>query len=324
LYSNKIKVLSIAGPTASGKTALSVAIAKNFNGEIVSADSMQIYKEMDIATAKPSENEKSGIAHHMMDFLSPEENYSVARYVSDATSAVKSIYSKGKLPIIVGGTGLYIDSLLNGIEFAEGEVDYKLREKLQQQANENGIDSLLDTLKNIDPEAYSKLSVERNPKRIIRALEIYYTTGKTMTEQNTLSRRTESIFSPIKIALNFRDRAKLYDRINQRVDLMIDMGLINEAEVFFHRYNSETAVQAIGYKELKPYFNKEKSLEDCISILKQSTRRYAKRQITWFMRDHDIKWFYIDDFRDISELFDDVRTYLLDKGFDSYEKTCKH
>lgn len=316
LTHNKIKLLSIAGPTASGKTALSVSLACMLDGEIVSADSMQIYRGMDIATAKPDTDERKNIPHHLMDFLPPDEIYSVARFVADAGDIIKDIHSRNKLPIIVGGTGLYIDSLLNGISFCEGEVDLQLRKSLQQELSDIGIDAMISKLSEFDPQTADKFKIERNPKRVIRAFEVYETTGVTFSKQNELSREKESIYAPVKIALNFRDREKLYDRINRRVDLMMSKGLLDEADKYFSQDLSDTSKQAIGYKELKPYFNKEKSLDECIETLKQSTRRYAKRQLTWFKRDESIKWFYPDDYSDTQELLEDVVLYLSNKGFD--------
>lgn len=313
---NKIKILSISGPTASGKTALSVSLASMLSGEIISADSMQIYKGMDIATAKPDLQERKGIVHHLMDFLPPDELYSVARFVEDAKKAIDDICARKKLPIIVGGTGLYTDSLLNGISFCEGEVDLELRKSLQQRLEDIGIDAMLSELSEFDPESAEKFAIERNPKRIVRAFEVYKTTGVTFSKQNLLSKSVESIYAPVKIALNFRDREKLYDRINQRVDLMMSKGLLEEAKLYFSLNISDTSKQAIGYKELKPYFDEEKSLEECIDTLKQSTRRYAKRQITWFKRDENIKWFYVDDYSDYQELLENVVVYLSNKGFD--------
>lgn len=313
---NKIKLLSVAGPTASGKTALSVSLALALDGEIVSSDSMQIYKGMDIATAKPDMNERKGIVHHLMDFIEPDDTYSVARYVTDASNAINSIVSKHKIPILVGGTGLYIDSLLNGITFCEGEVDFELRNKLQSKLELVGIDKMLSQLSEFDPESAEKFSLERNPKRIIRAFEVYYTTGVTFSMQNILSKKNESPFNPVKIALNFRNREKLYERINTRVDAMMSKGLLEEANMYFSLNLSNTSKQAIGYKELKPYFDKTKSLEECIETLKQSTRRYAKRQLTWFNRDPEIKWFFVDDYNDSEELLSDVVFYLSNKGFD--------
>ena len=197
MQSNKKQVVAIVGPTASGKTALSVSVAQHFNGEIISADSMQIYRGMDIATAKPSEKEKRGVTHHLMDYILPDENYSVARFIADAGKACEDIVSRGKLPIIAGGTGLYIDSFLNGISFSDGDTDFSLRDKLMSRCETEGIDSLLDELKVIDAESAERLYSEKNKKRIVRALEIYYTTGKTQTEQNILSKMSPSEYAPV-------------------------------------------------------------------------------------------------------------------------------
>lgn len=319
MQSNKKQVVAIVGPTASGKTALSVSVAQHFNGEIISADSMQIYKGMDIATAKPSDTEKRGITHHLMDYILPDENYSVARFIEDANTACEDIVSRGKLPIIAGGTGLYIDSFLNGISFSDGDTDFPLRDKLMRRCETEGIDSLLDELKAIDPESAERLSTEKNKKRIVRALEIYYTTGKTQTEQNILSKMSPSEYAPVFLGLNFKNRENLYERINRRVDIMIQEGLIKEAEEYFSTNLGSTAVQAIGYKELKPYFDGEKSLDECIEILKRSTRRYAKRQLTWFRRNEEINWFFVDDYEKSDELTEDVFLFLKSKGFEMNE-----
>lgn len=315
----KIKILVLVGPTASGKTALSVKLAKALHGEIISADSMQIYKGMDIATAKPSIEEREGIPHHLMDFLSPSENYSVAHFVDDAKRVSRDIACRGKLPIIAGGTGLYVDSLVNGISFSEGDTDFEYRASLLKRLEEEGIDKLLSELEAIDPDAFEKLAPQRNPKRIIRSLEVFHTTGITITEQNRISREAPSDFNEVIIGLNFRDREKLYDRINRRVDLMMNMGLLLEAEDYFNTNLSVTSSQAIGYKELKPYFGGVKSLDECVETLKQSTRRYAKRQLTWFRRNENIKWFYVDDYENEEKLFDDVIKYLVLEGFEINE-----
>ena len=310
---NLIKVISVVGPTASGKTKLSVELAKRLNGEIVSADSMQIYKGMQIATAKPDEEEKSGIIHHLMDFLPPSETYSVAMYVKDASRCIEDINSREKLPIIVGGTGLYVDSLLNNIKFSEENRDEKLCDELRNIYNNEGIDKLLDILKSFDKKTYERLSREKNVKRIIRAIEFYKTTGKTISKQIENSRLIESPYKAIKIGLNFKDREKLYDRINRRVDLMLEQGLLEEAFQVINSDLSYTSVKAIGYKELMPYFNKEKTLEECIDKLKQETRRYAKRQITWFKRDTDINWIYIDEINSFDELLSKA-IQIINKG----------
>lgn len=313
---DKIRLISVTGPTASGKTALSVELAVLFGGEVVSADSMQIYKNMDIATAKPTTEEMRNIPHHLMGFLDACDTYSVAQYVQDASAAISDITLRGKIPVLVGGTGLYVDSLLNGIEFSEGEVDFELRKKLMNEAEQRGVEALLAKLEQVDPQSAQRLSEQKNIKRIVRALEIYYTTGVTMTQQNILSKQKESVYAPVKIALKFRDRQKLYDRINKRVDIMMDMGLLSEAQEYFSMPLSSTSRQAIGYKELKPYFDGDKSLDECIEALKQSTRRYAKRQLTWFNRDESINWFYPDDYTCYDELINNVRDFLVTKGFE--------
>ena len=313
ILENSIKVISIVGPTASGKTKLAVKLAKKFNGEIVSADSMQIYKGMQIATAKPTFDETEGIKHHLIDFVSPDETYSVAMFVKDASKCIADINSRGKLPFIVGGTGLYVDSLLNNITFNEEQRDEKLSLELRKIYEVQGIDTLLEMLSEFDIDSANRLKAERNPKRIIRAIEFYKTTGITITEQNEKSKLEKSPYSPIKIGLNFKDRAKLYERINNRVDLMLENGLVNEAKDVLSNKLSFTSVKAIGYKELLPYFNGEKTLDECVEKLKMETRRYAKRQITWFKRDLDINWLYADDYNSFEELLADA-VEIIKKG----------
>ncbi|WP_294466739.1 tRNA (adenosine(37)-N6)-dimethylallyltransferase MiaA [uncultured Ruminococcus sp.] len=302
ILENQIKVVSIVGPTASGKTKLAVKLAQHFNGEIVSADSMQIYKGMQIATAKPTIEETQGVIHHLIDFVSPDETYSVAMFVKDASKCITDINSRGKLPFIVGGTGLYVDSLLNNITFSDEQRDEKLSLELYKIYEEQGIDTLLKMLSEFDMDSANRLKAERNPKRIIRAIEFYKTTGITITEQNEKSKLVKSPYSPIKIGLNFKDRAKLYERVNKRVDLMLEKGLIDEAKDVLANKLSFTSVKAIGYKELLPYINGEKTLDECVEKLKMETRRYAKRQITWFKRDLDINWLYADEYNSFEEL----------------------
>ncbi len=299
----KINVLAVVGPTASGKTKLSVELAKVLNGEVISADSMQIYKGMDIGTAKPTLEEMQGINHHLMGFLNSDENFSVALYVEKAHKVITELYNNGKYPIITGGTGLYVDSLLNNIKFFDNTSDDIIRENYSKLLEENGIDFLLDKLKNVDIESYEKLLEQRNAKRVIRALEFFDVTGKTISEQNRLSKQ-ESPYNPKKIGLTCRDRQLLYDRINLRVDLMIEQGLLEEAECVLKSKLSETAEKAIGYKELIPYFKGESSLDECVETLKMNTRRYAKRQLTWFRRDEDINWIYIDEYNSFEEILD--------------------
>lgn len=313
ILENSIKVVSIVGPTASGKTKLAVKLAKKFNGEIVSADSMQIYKGMQIATAKPTFDETEGVKHHLIDFVSPDETYSVAMFVKDASKCIADIYSRGKLPFIVGGTGLYVDSLLNNITFSEEQRDEKLSLELRKIYEEQGIDTLLKMLSEFDIDSANRLKAERNPKRIIRAIEFYKTTGITITEQNEKSKLVKSPYSPVKIGINYKDRAKLYERINKRVDLMLENGLVNEAKDVLSSKLSFTSIKAIGYKELLPYFNVEKTLDECVEKLKMETRRYAKRQITWFKRDLDINWLYADKYNSFEELLADA-VEIIKKG----------
>lgn len=291
------KVIVIVGPTASGKTSLSIEIAKRFNGEIISADSMQIYKYMDIATAKPTAEEMQGVKHHLIDFLSPCEKFSVAKYKELCYGCIDDIIERNKLPIIVGGTGLYIDTVVNNTVFLEGDSS-DIRNTLEKSCEENGIESLYEKLKKIDPQSAEKLHLS-DRKRIIRALEVYYSTGKTISEQNRLSHTEKSKYDFLIIGLNANDREFLYNRINSRVDLMIDSGLIEEAQNFYNSDFSLTAVQAIGYKELKPYLDGFCTLDEAKEKLKTETRRYAKRQLTWFRRNKDINWIYIDNSEDV-------------------------
>ena len=310
---NKIKLITVVGPTASGKTRLGVELAKRYGGEVISADSMQIYKGMQIATAKPTVEEMQGIPHHLMDFLEPNQTYSVAMFVDDAKKCIEDISSRGKIPVIVGGTGLYVDSLLNNISFHESQRDTELSEKLRELYYTEGVDYLLDMLRKFDGESAERLETEKNPKRIIRAIEFYKTTGITITEQNKNSKNEESPYSAIKLGLNFEDRQKLYDRINKRVDLMVEAGLILEAKRVFNSELSFTSVKAIGYKELFPYLKGELPLEECIEKLKQETRRYAKRQITWFKRDKEINWLYPDKAESFEQLFEQA-VQITEKG----------
>lgn len=312
----KTRLIAVVGPTASGKTSLSVAIAKKFGGEVVSADSMQIYKGMDIATAKPTVEEMQGIKHHLVDFLPADSMFSVASFVELAHKTIADIYSRGRLPVVAGGTGLYVDSLLSGTVFSEGETDLQLRAELMKQLEEDGLDALLSELKKFDPESYDKLSVERNPKRIVRAIEIFRTTGVTKSSQDIQSKPEEAPYDALRIGLDFKDRQVLYSRINQRVDKMVESGLIKEAEEFFNSRVSNTANQAIGYKELAPYLNGESDLDVCLESLKSATRRYAKRQLTWFRRNDNTHWFFVDEYNSSEELIESVSNYLISKGFD--------
>ena len=285
----KPKVIVICGPTASGKTALSIELAKKINGEIISCDSMQIYKDMNVGTAKVTEDEMQGICHYLIDFVSPDERYSVADYKVDSEKAIEKIISKGKIPIIVGGTGLYVDSLIYGIEYPEIKFDEKYRNKLEKEADEKGLETLYNKAKEIDEQAMQKIS-SNDRKRIIRVLEIYHATGKNKTEQEIESRKKEIKYDYKIFAINM-DREKLYERINIRVDRMIENGLIEEVENLQKKYNHfPTAMQGLGYKEVIEYLQSQITREEMIEKIKQESRRYAKRQLTWFRKNKQTIW----------------------------------
>lgn len=288
------KAVVVVGPTASGKTALAVHIAEKFNGEVISADSMQIYKGMNISTAKPTSEEMRGIPHHLIDFFDITDKYSVSDYCKDARKAFDSIVSKGKLPVIVGGTGLYIDSFISNTRFIETGASDEIRATLKNELEARGADALYDELKSIDPFAAAQIH-PNNTKRVLRAIEVYRATGTTITKQVEESHNIASDIYPLYIGIGFKDRDYLYNRINKRVDIMLEEGLLEEAREFFDSAPSVTAFKAIGCKELQPFFQGEKTLPECIDVLKQSTRRYAKRQITWFKRNPHINWLYADE-----------------------------
>lgn len=289
----KIKLCVIVGPTASGKTKFAIELAKKRNGEIISADSMQIYKGMDIVTAKPSEEEQNQVKHHLIDFLPPEQIFSVAQFAKLAHEKILEIKNKGKLPILVGGTGLYINSVIDDINFAKQDSTKKIRNELLLKTEKIGLDAMFEKLKNIDYEYAKKIS-SNDKKRVLRAIEVYKLTGKTMTEIIKNSKPKENRYDLEMIGLNFKDREKLYNRINLRVDSMIADGLVEEAKKFYKKNLSNTAKYAIGYKELFDYLDGKCTLTEAIDKIKQNTRRYAKRQITWFKRDNRIKWIYMD------------------------------
>ena len=283
------KVIVICGPTASGKTKLSIELAKKINGEIVSCDSMQIYKDMNIGTAKPTFEEMQGIKHYLIDFISPDKRYSVAEYKIDAEKAIEEILNKGKIPIVVGGTGLYIDTIIYGIEYPKIEFDDKYRKELEKREKKEGLIKLYEEAKQIDEEAIKKISIN-DKKRILRILEIYHATGKNKTEQEIISREKGPKFDYKVFAINM-DREKLYERINKRVDIMIDNGLIDEVKKLLNKYKEfPTAMQGLGYKEVKEYLENKISKEEMIDKIKQESRRYAKRQITWFKKNKQTIW----------------------------------
>lgn len=295
---SKTKTVFIVGPTASGKTSLSIHIAKKYGGEIISADSMQIYKGIHIASAAPDETEKCGIPHHLLEFLELDGSFSAADYVRAARECIKDISSRGKLPVIVGGTGLYISSLADNTQFAEEKTDERLRCKLEEEFDACGAEKMLEKLAEFDPQTAARLH-PNNRRRIIRAFEIYHLTGKTMTEQNLLSHTSPPEFESLFIGINFRDREKLYERINRRVDVMLENGLLDEAKRVYSFPEKGGASAAIGHKELFGFFDGEISLNEAVENLKRQTRRYAKRQLTWFNRDKRINWIYADDGADI-------------------------
>ena len=285
----KQKVIVICGPTASGKTGLSIELAKKINGEIISCDSMQIYKDMTIGTAKPTIDEMQGIKHYLIDCVSPDTRYSVADYKKDATKAINEVLNKGKIPIVVGGTGLYVESLVYGIEYNEIKVDLKYREDLEKIIKNEGLNNLYERAKQIDPEAIKKISVN-DKKRICRILEIYHSIGKTKTELEIESRKKGPDFNYLLFGITM-DREKLYDRINKRVDIMIENGLIQEVQDLLKKYNDfPTAMQGLGYKEVVEYLKGKCSKEEMIDKIKMETRRYAKRQLTWFRKYDNIIW----------------------------------
>lgn len=301
---NKIPVVAIVGPTASGKTNLSVRLARELGGEVVSCDSMQVYKGMDIGTAKPTPAEMLGVPHHLIGVLEPDEPFSVAEFVQRARGCIDGIRLRGNLPVLAGGTGLYISALLDNIRFEEIEADPAVRKALQRRAEEEGNASLLCELRQLDPETAAGLH-ENNLGRIIRALEVYKTTGITMSEHRRRSRLEPSPYNPCMIGLAFADRQKLYSRIDQRVDVMLEQGLVDEALRFMQTYqDAGTARQAIGYKELFSYFRGEQTLEQAVDTIKRETRRYAKRQITWFRRDPRIQWIYVDTCSGVEEIYE--------------------
>lgn len=288
----KIPVIAVVGPTASGKSDLAVQIALEYNGEIVSCDSMQIYKGISVATAAPTKEQQNAVKHHMVEFLDCSQGYSVADYVSKAKEVIADIHSRGKLPIIVGGTGLYINSLLNNIQFTEQKTDLVLRQRLSEQYDSLGGDVLLDRLKKLDAD-YAAVLHENDKKRIVRALEIITLTGNSVTKALEDSRKEPSLYNSLLIGITYKDRELLYERINNRVDIMLENGLLNEAKIAFDS-NMNTASQAIGHKELFGYFNGDQTLEQALENLKMQTRRYAKRQLTWFNKNKDINWIYPD------------------------------
>jgi len=305
----KLPLLVVAGPTASGKTGLGVELAKRWNGEVISADSMQIYKTMDVGTAKATPEEMQGIPHHMLDFLEPNEQFSVADFVAMASKKIEEISARGKLPILVGGTGLYISSLVDNLTFSPMPQSSELREQLKQKAAREGNDAVLEELRSFDPEAAEKLHAN-NLGRVIRAIEVYRLTGVTMTETVKNSHKEPSPYRLCMIALTAEDRQFLYDRIDRRVDIMVEQGVVEEAKQLYSMPLSSTARQAIGYKEFDGYIEGTATLEECIEKLKMETRRYAKRQLTWFRRDERYHWLEVDRYPSAAKMADAAEDWI--------------
>ena len=304
---NRIKILAVTGPTASGKTSLAIALARELNGEIISCDSMQIYREMDIGTAKPTAEELAAARHHLIDILPPDAPYSCSDYVKDAEAAIADTVSRGKLPIFCGGTGLYLDRLLHGGNDDDAACDPAIREDLKRFYDENGVDALYKRLVYLDPEAAATIH-KNNVKRVIRALEICIVTGQKKSEIDKKNSEMSDKYDATVITLAFNNRELLYERIDRRVDAMIDEGLVEETRKLWDAgvfERSVTASQAIGYKELFPYIRGEDSLEKCIDELKRASRRYAKRQITWFSGKDYAKKVFVDNENGI-KTFEDI------------------
>lgn len=310
----KDNLLIIVGPTSIGKSSIAVELAKLLNGEVISADSMQIYKHMDIGTAKVTTTEMDGIAHHMVGVIDPDEDFTVSDYKHGAMDHIRRINRKGKLPIVVGGTGLYINSLIYDLNFAEIAPNDGLRRSYEEQVEEFGNEYLHNKLALIDPVSAEKISVN-DKKRIMRALEIYDSTGRTMTEYNKNFRKMNNDYNLSYVALNM-DRAKLYDKINNRVDSMVQKGLVQEVnEILDMEYSEDlVSLQAIGYKEIISHIKGEISLEEAIELVKKKSRNYAKRQLTWFRRDDRIKWINIEDYNNLSQVIEVIKKYVI--------KTC--
>lgn len=308
------RLICICGPTASGKTALSVALAKQLHTEIISADSMQIYRGMDIGTAKPTAEERQGVPHHLLDICAPGEAFSVARYVELADAAAQDVLSRGMIPIVAGGTGLYMDALIECSTFSGDETDLSVREKYQRMAAEQGNEAVHACLAKVDPEGAERLH-PNNLKRVIRALEVYEQTGMTIDAFNRLHKRPAPKYAALKIGVCPAERQTLYDRIDRRVDQMLADGLLEETKRLLDSGAlAGTAAQAIGYKELLGYLQGDALLVDCVALLKQRSRNYAKRQLTWLKRDDNIHWIYYNNGEELPAILQEATEYLQKHG----------
>ena len=308
------RLICICGPTASGKTALSVALAKQLHTEIISADSMQIYRGMDIGTAKPTAEERQGVPHHLLDVCAPGEPFSVARYVELADAAAQDVLSRGMIPVVAGGTGLYMDALIECSTFSGDETDLSVREKYQRMAAEQGNEAVHACLAKVDPEGAERLH-PNNLKRVIRALEVYEQTGMTIDAFNRLHKRPAPKYAALKIGICPAERQTLYDRIDRRVDQMLADGLLEETKRLLDSGAlAGTAAQAIGYKELLGYLQGDAPLADCVALLKQRSRNYAKRQLTWLKRDDNIHWIYYNNGEELPAILQEATEYLQKHG----------
>ena len=308
------RLICICGPTASGKTALSVALAQQLHTEIISADSMQIYRGMDIGTAKPTEAERCGVPHHLLDICDPGEPFSVARYVELADAAAQDILRRGMIPVVAGGTGLYMDALIECSTFTGDETDLAIREKYQRMAAEQGNIAVHECLRRVDPEGAARLH-PNNLKRVIRAIEVYEQTGMTLDAFNRLHKRPAPKYQAIKIGVCPAERQVLYERIDKRVDQMLADGLLDETRRLLERGAlAGTAAQAIGYKELLGFLQGEQPLEECVALLKQRSRNYAKRQLTWLKRDDNIHWIYYNRGEELPLVLQEATKYLQNHG----------
>ncbi len=309
----KIPVAAVVGPTATGKTELGIQLCQRLGGEIVSCDSMQVYKGLPIGTAQPTAEELAAAPHHLIGFLDVEQPFSVSDYVDAAGQVIREISSRGRLPILVGGTGLYARSLLRGFSFEERGRDDALRQRLFQEAEDQGIDALYQRLEQLDPKAAEEIH-PHNVKRVIRALEYIQLCGEPFSAQAERSRSAQSPYQYVMLCLGYENRETLYHRIDARVDKMLEQGLLPEAQAFYSRCQQAgsipTAAQAIGYKELFPYFRGEVSLEEAVEAIKRESRRYAKRQITWFKREEQVEFLPIDAFPSRQALLEEAVSLL--------------
>lgn len=312
---NKLKkpLIILTGPTAVGKTDLSIQLAKAVNGEIISADSMQVYKEMNIGSAKIQPEEMKGVSHYLVDEIEPEEEFNVVRFQTMAKNAMKTIYQKGKIPVIVGGTGFYIQALLYDIDFTDTTQDLNYRRELEQLVQEKGNEYLHEMLQKVDPKAAQEIH-ENNRKRVIRALEYYRDTGKQISEHNEQQRQKESPYQFVYFVLN-RDRQELYRRIDQRVDRMMEQGLLEEVKRLKERgcTSNMVSMKGLGYKELLDYLGGMDSLEEAVRIIKRDTRHFAKRQLTWFKREKEVNWIELDG-KTEQQVLEEIQMICKEKG----------